>query len=155
MIKFKLFVILAVIFVFVTSAFAVTRNSYTKYGKHLMPTEFDPYFIDDFEHCEPHWYVDWTGTYKYIVEGRQPNGSCKYKTQYNQWLSKNENEWKDYKICYFNDAKLKELSNALREHSGQISSYRLGYMYQTTGTKVEYLLYSYEYYGACKLVWKK
>lgn len=138
----------------VTSVFAVTRNSYTHYGKHIMPTYFDPYFIDDLEHCAPHWYVDWTGTYKYIVEGKEKNGLCKYKTQYNQWLKENKNEWQDYKICYFDEAKLKELSNALREHSGQIKSYRLGYMYQTTGTKVEYLVYSYEYYGACEFIWK-
>jgi hypothetical protein len=153
MAKIRVFILFLIIFICITSVSAVTRNSYTHYGKHLMPNEFDPYFIDDFEHCTPHWYVDWTGTYKYIVEGKEPNGTCKYKTQYNQWLSRNENEWKDYKICYFNEAKLKELSNALREHSGKISSYRMGYMYQTTGTKVEYLLYSYEYYGACKLVW--
>ena len=119
-----------------------------------MPTYFDPYFIDDFESCKPYWYVDWTGTYKYIIEGKEKNGLCKYKTQYNQWLKEDKNEWQDYKICYFDEAKLKELSNALREHSGRIKSYRLGYMYQTTGTKVEYLLYSYEYYGACKFIWK-
>lgn len=119
-----------------------------------MPTYFDPYFIDDFEHCAPHWYVDWTGTYKYIIEGKdEKTGLCKYKTQYNQWLSRKVNEWQDYKTCEFDEQKVKELSNALREHSGQIKSYRMGYMYQTTGTKVEYLLYSYEYYGACKLVW--
>lgn len=151
--KIKHFILLLIFLICITSVSAVTRNSYTHYGKHIMPTYFDPYFIDDFEHCTPHWYVDWTGTYKYIVEGKEKNGTCKYKTQYNQWLTRNENEWKDYKICYFDEAKLKELSNALREHSGQIKSYRLGYMYQTTGTKVEYLLYSYEYYGACKLVW--
>lgn len=149
------YIILILISIFcAASVFAVTRNSYTHYGKHLMPTYFDPYFIDDFEHCSPTWYVDWTGTYKYIVEGKDKNGICKYKTQYNQWLTKNENEWQDYKICNFDEAKLKELSNALREHSGLVRSYRLGFMYQTTGTKVEYLLYSYEYYGACKLVWK-
>ena len=148
------YIILIFILIFcATSVFAVTRNSYTHYGKHIMPTYFDPYFIDDFEHCSPTWYVDWTGTYKYIVEGKEKNGTCKYKTQYNQWLSTQKNELQDYKICYFDEAKLKELSNALREHSGQIKSYRLGFMYQTTGTKVEYLLYSYEYYGACKLVW--
>ena len=155
MLKTKLFILVLLFSFCVTSVYAVTRNSYTKYGKHLMPNEFDPYFISDLENCKPHWYVDWTGTYKYIVEGKEKNGTCKYKTQYNQWLSRKENEWKDYKICYFNEARLKEISNALKEHSGQISSYRLGYMYQTTGTKVEYLLYSYEYYGACKLVWKR
>ena len=154
MTRAKLIALLFILSLCITSVFAVTRNSYTHYGKHIMPTYFDPYFIDDFEHCEPHWYVDWTGTYKYIVEGKEKNGLCKYKTQYNQWLTKDENEWQDYKICYFDEAKLKELSNALREHSGQIKSYRLGYMYQTTGTKVEYLLYSYEYYGACKFIWK-
>jgi hypothetical protein len=149
------FIIFFILFLFcVTSVFAVTRNSYTYYGKHIMPTYFDPYFIDDLENCKPYWYVDWTGTYKYIIEGKEPNGLCKYKTQYNQWLKENKNEWQDYKICYFDEPKLKELSNALREHSGQIKSYRLGYMYQTTGTKVEYLLYSYEYYGACKFIWK-
>ena len=149
-------IIVLLLFIFsITSAFAVTRNSYTKYGKHLMPNEFDPYFIDSFEHCTPHWYVDWTGTYKYIIEGKEKNGMCKYKTQYNQWLKKNENEWKDYKICNFDEMKVKELTNALREHSGQISSYRMGAFYQTTGTKLEYLLYNYEYYGACKLVWGK
>ena len=154
MIRNIITILLLILLLGVTSVFAVTRNSYTHYGKHIMPTYFDPYFIDDFESCSPTWYVDWTGTYKYIIEGKEKNGLCKYKTQYNQWLKLDKNEWQDYKICYFDEAKLKELSNALREHSGQIKSYRLGYMYQTTGTKVEYLLYSYEYYGACKFIWK-
>lgn len=139
----------------ITSVFAVTRNSYTKYGKHLMPNEFDPYFINHLENCEPHYYMDWTGTYKYVIDGRVNNSNlCKYRTQYNPWLKKNKNEWADYKICYFNEARLKEITNALKEHSGQISSYNLG-PYKTTGTKVEYLLYSYEYYGACRLVKNK
>ena len=149
----KSLIVLVLIFLFcVTSVFAVTRNSYTHYGKHIMPTYFDPFFITNFENCTPSDYMDWTGTYKYIIEGKEQNGSCKYKSQYNQWLSRNENEWKDYKVCYFDEARMKELTNALKEHSGQISSYNLG-PYKTTGTKLEYLLYSYEYYGACKFVW--
>ncbi len=116
-----------------------------------MPTYYDPYFINDLENCTPNYYIDWTGTYKYIIEGKERN-VCKYKTQYNQWLKKDKNEWEDYKICYFNAPRLKELTEALKEHSGDISSYDIG-PYKTTGTKVEYLLYSYEYYGACKYVW--
>jgi hypothetical protein len=58
MTRIKTVLLLVVSVFFVTSVFAVTRNSYTKYGKHLMPNEFDPYFIDDFENCRPHCYVD-------------------------------------------------------------------------------------------------
>lgn len=149
----KLIVLLFILFSLGTTVYALTRNSYTQYGKHIMPDEFDPYFIDDVEHCTQNEYVDWTGTYKYIIEGKEGN-ICKYKSSYNEWLKNKNNEWKDYKICRFDDIKLKELSNALREHSNQIKSYNIG-PYKTTATKLEYLLYSYEYYGACRLIWKK
>ena len=59
-----------------------------------------------------------------------------------------------YKVCYLNEVRLNELSNAMKEHSNRISSYDIG-AYKTTGTKVEYLLYNYEYYGACKLLWER
>ena len=149
----KLIILLLILFSLGTVVYALTRNSYTQYGKHIMPDEFDPYFIDDVEHCNRNEYVDWTGTYKYIIEGKEGN-ICKYKSLYNEWLKNKSNEWQDYKICRFDDIKLKELSNALREHSNQIKSYDIG-PYKTTATKLEYLLYSYEYYGACKLIWKK
>lgn len=149
----KLIILLFILFSLGTVVYALTRNSYTQYGKHIMPDEFDPYFIDDVEHCTRNEYVDWTGTYKYIIEGKEGN-ICKYKSLYNEWLKNKSNEWQDYKICRFDDIKLKELSNALREHSNQIKSYDIG-PYKTTATKLEYLLYSYEYYGACKLIWKK
>ncbi len=152
--KLRLIFLLALFLFCVTSVVAVTRNSYTKYGKHLMPTYFDPFFITNFENCTPSEYMDWTGTYKYVVVGKNERNQCEYKTLYNQWLTKNKNEWRDYKVCYFDEVRQKELTNALKEHSGSIRSYRLG-PYSTTGTKLEYLLYSYEYYGACKLVWKK
>ena len=154
--KLKLFMLIFVFLLCVSPVcLAITRNSYTKYGKHIMPTYYDPYFIRDFENCTPNDYMDWTGTYRYVIEGRDERLKvCKYKSQYNQWLKKNKNVWEDYKACNFNDARMRELSDALKEHSGQISSYNLG-PYKTTGTKLEYLLYSYEYYGACKLIWKK
>ena len=119
-----------------------------------MPTYYDPYFIVNFENCEPSAYVDWTGTYRYIIEGRDERTKmCKYKSQYNPWLKINKNEWEDYKLCNFNNVRMKELSETLKEHSNLIRSYDIG-AYKTTGTKLEYLLYSYEYYGACKYVWK-
>ena len=136
------------------SCVAATRNSYTQYGKHLMPTYYDPYFINNFANCTPSEYMDWTGSYKYVVVGKTPQNTCDYKTLYNPWLSKNKNEWVDYKQCYFNEIQMNELSKALAEHSNQIKSYDIG-AYKTTGTKVEYLLYSYEYYGACKYIYKK
>ena len=153
-IKMKKLVAL-VFFLFISgmAVFAWTRNSYTQYGKHIMPNEYDPYFIDNIEHCTPNEYVDWTGTYKYVIEGKEGN-ICKYKSRYNEWLKNKNNEWKDYKVCGFDDIKLRELSKTLKEHSGQIKSYNL-VPYKTTGTKLEYLLYSYEYYGACKLILKK
>ena len=138
-------------------SFSATRNSYTQYGKHLMPTYYDPYYIRDFENCTPNFYVDWTGTYRYVIEGFtniRNNKVCKYKTQYNPWLKLNKNEWEDYKTCEFNETQKNELTAALKEHSNRISSYSLG-AYKTTGTKLEYLLYNYEYYGACKLVKNK
>ena len=133
------------------TGFAATRNSYTQYGKHLMPTYYDPYYINNFTNCTPSDYMDWTGTYKYVIVGMTPQKTCEYKTQYNPWLKKNKNEWTDYKLCYFNEIQMNELSKALAEHSNLIKSYNLG-PYKTTGTKLEYLLYSYEYYGACKLL---
>lgn len=119
----------------------------------MMPTYYDPYFINDLENCRKNEYMDWTGTYKYFILGKNENGTCELKMQYNPWLTVNKNEWKDYKVCYLNEARLTELSNAMREHSNQISTYNIG-AYKTTGTKVEYLLYNYEYYGACKLLWR-
>ena len=151
--KLKLAILLCIIFS-VTASFAGTRNSYTKYAKHMMPTYYDPYFITDLENCRKNEYMDWTGTYKYFVIGKKEDGTCELKMQYNPWPRENKNEWYDYKVCYLNDVRLKELSNAMWEHSNKISSYALG-AYKTTGTKVEYLLYNYEYYGACKLLWDR
>ena len=148
--KLALFLIIAL---FTTTAvYAVTRNSYTKYGKHMMPNEYDPFFIYNFENCIESNYTDWTGTYRYVIMGKV-NNVCQYKMQYNPWLKLNKNEWQDYKMCMFNDIRMGELSQALKEHSGDIRTYDLG-PYQMTGTKLEYLLYSYEYYGACKLIKK-
>ena len=153
MVKVRIFILFLIISLCATTVFAATRNSYTKYSKHIMPVEFDPYFIDNFSTCTPHWYVDWTGTYKYIIEGRDStmNNMCKYKTQYNPWLTKNKNEWQDYKQCYFSDIQLNELTVALKESSNLVSTYGVGW-YKVTGTKLEFLLSSYEYNGACKLI---
>lgn len=148
--------ILVIFLIFLTMSVcgAATRNSYTQYGKHLMPTYYDPYYINSFANCAPSEYVDWTGSYKYVIVGKTQQNTCEYKTLYNPWLRKNKNEWVDYKQCYFNDIQMNELTKALAEHSNLIKSYDLG-PYKTTGTKLEYLLYSYEYYGACKYIYKK
>jgi len=116
-----------------------------------MPTYYDPYFIEKLENCDKAEYVDWTGSYKYIIMGVVDKGICQYKTQYNPWLKKEKNEWEDYKMCNFSNIQLNEIVAALKEHSNIISTYSLG-AYKTTGTKLEYLLYSYEYRGACKLL---
>lgn len=134
-------------------SYGVTRNSYTKYSKHIMPTYYDPFFIENFANCTESSYIDWTGSYKYLIKGRE-NNRCKYITEYNPWLAHKKNEWYEYKLCMFNDIQMNELTNALREHSNQISSYVIG-PYKMVGTKVEYLVYSYEYHGACKLLKKK
>ena len=151
----KRFVIIALLVILsTTTVFAINRNSYSKYSKHIMPVEFDPYFITDFENCTPNDYMDWTGTYKYVILGKNNNNLCQYKSQYNPWLKINKNEWVDYKMCYFNEIQMKELTNALKESSRQVNSYGLGW-YKVTGTKLEFLLSSYEYYGACTLLYKK
>ena len=150
----KLLTFILIIFLSATSVFAINRNSYSKYAKHIMPVEFDPYFISNFETCNPSVFEDWTGTYRYVVIGKNNNNLCEYKTQYNPWLKANKNEWKDYKLCYFNDIQMNELSVALKESSRQVSSYGVGW-YKVTGTKLEFLLSSYEYHGACRLVYKK
>ena len=147
----RLFITLIFLLISSITVLGATRNSYTKYGKHLMPTYFDPVFINTFESCTPSDYMDWTGTYRYVVEGLDKGNICKYKTQYNPWLKLNKNEWQDYKICNFNEIQRNELTVALKEHSNRIKSYNIG-AYKTTSTKLEYLLYTYEYYGACKLV---
>ena len=150
----KIAIFLILLSVSLPLSFAATRNSYTQYGKHLMPTYYDPYYIKDFENCTPNDYIDWTGTYKYVILGLDEKKVCKYKTQYNPWLKLNKNEWADYKTCEFNEIQRNELTVALKEHSNLIRTYSIG-AYKTTGTKLEYLLYSYEYYGACELVKKK
>ena len=119
-----------------------------------MPTYYDPFFITSFENCTPNEYTDWTGTFRYVIEGLAENNVCKYKSQYNPWLKQNRNEWADYKMCNFNEIQRNELTVALKEHSNRISSYTMS-AYKMTGTKLEYLLYSYEYRGACRLVYKK
>lgn len=154
MIKTKIFILLFIFLLCGTSVFAINRNSYSKYAKHIMPVEFDPFFINNFEACHPSDFVDWTGTYRYVVVGKNNQNLCEYKTQYNTWLKSNKNEWKDYKVCYFNDIQMNEITVALKESSRQVSSYGIGW-YKVTGTKLEFLLSSYEYHGACKLVYKK
>ena len=149
----KFLIFLSILILSTTAVFAINRNSYSKYAKHIMPVEFDPYFIVNFEACNPSEFVDWTGTYRYVVVGKKDN-TCEYKTQYNPWLKSNKNEWKDYKLCNFNDIQMNELTIALKESSRQVSSYGIGW-YKVTGTKLEFLLSSYEYHGACKLVYKK
>ena len=142
-------------FLATTVVYAVDRNSYSQYSKHIMPVRFDPFFIKNFENCTPADYMDWTGTFRYVVQGKDPKtNACNYKSQYNPWLKLNRNQWEDYKTCSFNETQMQELSLALKEHSNTISNYYVG-AYAMTGTKLEFLLYNYEYHGFCKLVWNK
>lgn len=155
---FKIFFSVFVFICLTSTVYAVIRGTaFTTYRKFLLPYEYDPYFINSLEHCIPKDYVDWDGVHKYIIIGKE-NNICRYKSQYNPWLKTNKNEWRDYKECFFNDAQLLELTNAMKEEGykkeNEISTYAYG-AYKVTGTKVEYLLSNYEYYGTCKLIKKK
>ncbi|MBR1775761.1 hypothetical protein IJ750_01635 [bacterium] len=144
-------------FILVTTSVFAFAGTGTKYRKHTLPYKYDPYFIYNFENCIKSDYVDWDGTYKYLILGKE-NNRCHYKTQYNPWLRTNKNEWQDFKECYFNENQLYELSNALKEEGYkkelEISTYNIS-IYKITGTRVEFLLTSYEQGGACRLIKKK
>ena len=151
--------ILPIFIVLSTSAvFALGGTGFNKYRRYFIPPEFDPVFIQNLENCKASEFVDWYGTHKYIIVGNDSRRrACHYKSQYNPWLKVNQNEWQDWKECYLSDAQIKELTTALWEEGNitykEISTYPVG-AYKVTGTKVEYLLSSYEYYGACKLIKK-
>ena len=154
----KLFLILILI-LSTTAVLAFGGTGYNKYRRYFIPPEFDIVFIQNLENCKASEFVDWYGTHKYIILGRDERmKACHYKSQYNPWLKINKNEWNDHKECYFNDNQIKELTVALREEGlkreREVSTYGVG-AYKVTGTKVEYLLTSYEYYGACKLIKKQ
>lgn len=153
----RFLIIILLVSLSIGAVFALGSTGMTRYRKHSLPYKYDPYFINKFENCEESDFTDWTGTYRYIVLGKV-NNRCHFKTQYNPWLRYSKNEWSDFKECYFNDAQMTELSNALKEEGykreREVSTYAVG-QYRITGTKVEYLLTSYEYYGACKLINKK
>ncbi len=153
----RYYLLILLLFILTGSVFAQSSTGMNRYRKHSLPYKYDPYFITKFENCQESDFTDWTGTYRYIVIGKEKN-FCHFKTQYNPWLKFNKNEWSDFKECFFNDAQMTELSNALKEEGykkeREVNTYAVG-QYRITGTKVEYLLTSYEYYGACKLLNKK
>lgn len=155
----KKLILIFILILSTTAVLAFGGTGYNKYRKYYIPPEFDPVFIQNLEDCKSSEFIDWYGTHKYIILGRDDRRrACHYKSQYNPWLKINKNEWQDWKECYFNDAQIRELTTALREEAlirdKIVSTYNVG-AYKVTSTKVEYLLTSYEYYGACKLVKKQ
>ena len=154
----KKIILILILILSTTAVFAFGGTGFNKYRKYFIPPEYDPFFISNLEICKNSEYVDWWGTHKYIIVGHDDRtNTCHYKSQYNPWLKINTNEWFDYKECYFNDTQIHELTVALWEEGSKdkiVSTYNVG-AYKVTGTKVEYLLSSYEYYGACKLIKKK
>ncbi len=152
----RLIILIITMVSLVTSVFAFGGTGLTKYRKHTLPYKYDPFFIYNFENCVKSDYIDWTGTYKYLILGKE-NDRCHYKTQYNPWLKTNKNEWQDFKECFFNNNQMYELSIALKEEGYrkelEVSTYTVG-IYKITGTRVEFLLTSYEQAGACKLIKK-
>ena len=153
----KHFWIIFLIILSTTAVFAFGGTGFNKYRRYFIPPEYDPFFIQNLEDCKASEFVDWYGTHKYIILGKEGGNTCHYKSQYNPWLKINKNEWQDWKECYFNDTQIHELTVALREEAEirdkMVSTYSVG-AYKVTGTKVEYLLSSYEYYGACKFIKK-
>ena len=154
----KKYISVLILILSASAVFAFGGTGFNTYRKYYIPPEYDPNFITNLEDCKASEFVDWYGTHKYIIIGRDEKmNACHYKSQYNPWLKIKRNEWFDYKECFFNDTQIRELTTALKEEgyiNGKIvGTYNIG-AYKVTGTKVEYLLSSYEYYGACKLLKK-
>ena len=153
----KKVIVILILILSTTAVFAFGGTGFNKYRRYFIPPKYDPYFIKNLEDCKSSEFVDWYGVHKYIILGRDNRNACHYKSQYNPWLKTNKNEWSDYKECFFNDTQLHELTVALQEEGykkeREVSTYGVG-AFKVTGTKVEYLLSSYEYYGACKLIKK-
>lgn len=146
--------ILVIAFLITSGAvWAFGAMGYAKNRKFYIPQEYNPIFIYNFENCINSYFDNWESTYRYTILGKNGN-YCQYKVQYNSYPKNGENKWIDLKGCIFNEIQLNELSQAMKQNSNEITTYKMG-EYKVTTTKIDYLLTAYEYYGACRMIKKK